>query len=451
MRPVARGARLWIRRVAQAVVPWSWVALVLAAPLMLFPSPARTPALLVVPALGLVAVAAGQPPLPRTPLNAALLGLALMLLVSLGATHSLATSLPKLAGMVLGVGVFAVTARLGSRREAVLGVAALLAGGVGLALISFFGSRWPDKLPLLDPLVARLPVQLRGLPGAEEGFSPNQVAGTLLWVVPLALALLVRARAGQRWLADWLGPALALAWGVVVAGAALLTTLALLLTQSRIGLGALGVALLALAALAISRRATGRAWPGIALAVALSLGWAVALAGAAWLLLIRATPQPAHGLDTLAGRAEVWAYALAVIRQAPLTGIGMNTFRVLAPRLFEFRLMSPDIDISHAHNELLQVALDLGVPGLVAYLALLLGAARMLWAVAAAPEGAAGPAWPRPLRQALAAGLGGGLLAHFLFGLADALALGAKTGIFLWLLLGLTASIYRQTTAAEPP
>ena len=42
-------------------------------------------------------------------------------------------------------------------------------------------------------------------------------------------------------------------------------------------------------------------------------------------------------------------------------------------------------------------------------------------------------------------GLGGGLLAHAIYGLTDAVALGAKPGILFWMLLGLVAGLYLQT------
>ncbi|MFH1908585.1 MAG: heavy-metal-associated domain-containing protein, partial [Chloroflexota bacterium] len=39
------------------------------------------------------------------------------------------------------------------------------------------------------------------------------------------------------------------------------------------------------------------------------------------------------------------------------------------------------------------------------------------------------------LTRSLTLGLGGGLLAHLLYGLTDAVALGAKPGVLLWMLL----------------
>ncbi|TET70287.1 MAG: hypothetical protein E3J56_08305 [Candidatus Aminicenantes bacterium] len=41
-----------------------------------------------------------------------------------------------------------------------------------------------------------------------------------------------------------------------------------------------------------------------------------------------------------------------------------------------------------------------------------------------------------------ALGLGCGQMAHFIFGMADSIPLGAKVGIFFWFSLGLIAAMY---------
>jgi hypothetical protein len=41
------------------------------------------------------------------------------------------------------------------------------------------------------------------------------------------------------------------------------------------------------------------------------------------------------------------------------------------------------------------------------------------------------------------AGVLAGFVAHGVFGLTDAVALGAKPGLFFWLLLALTAAVWR--------
>jgi putative inorganic carbon (HCO3(-)) transporter len=78
-----------------------------------------------------------------------------------------------------------------------------------------------------------------------------------------------------------------------------------------------------------------------------------------------------QGWDT---RVEIWSRALYMIQDFPFTGVGTGTFYSVVQILYPFFLIGPDKEILHAHNLLLQVAVDLGIPGLIAFLALLMGA-----------------------------------------------------------------------------
>ncbi len=49
------------------------------------------------------------------------------------------------------------------------------------------------------------------------------------------------------------------------------------------------------------------------------------------------------------------------------------------------------------------------------------------------------------------AGLGTGLTAHFVFGIGDAIALGAKVGILFWLSLAMTVALHNVAMAKTPP
>jgi putative inorganic carbon (HCO3(-)) transporter len=101
----------------------------------------------------------------------------------------------------------------------------------------------------------------------------------------------------------------------------------------------------------------------------------------------------------------------------------MNGFRRVMPVMYPALLTRPDVDVAHAHNHLLQVALDIGLPGLVAYLALWCGAAALLISVYR--------------NSRVISGLAAGMVAYFAFGTSDAIALGAKVGIFFWVALGI--------------
>ncbi len=148
-------------------------------------------------------------------------------------------------------------------------------------------------------------------------------------------------------------------------------------------------------------------------------------------------------INSLEGRVEIWSRALYGIQDFPFTGMGMGTFRRVVPILYPLFTIAPDHDIGHAHNHLLAAGVDLGIPGLIAYLALWLGAGAMLWQV-----------WHHAREHAhrmLALGLGAGLLAQFTWGMTDSNVLGSKAGFPFWLALGCVAALHRYVIATMPP
>jgi putative inorganic carbon (HCO3(-)) transporter len=134
----------------------------------------------------------------------------------------------------------------------------------------------------------------------------------------------------------------------------------------------------------------------------------------------------------LVGRVEAWQRAIYMIQDFPFTGIGIGTFDPVADALYPLFLVSPDLDVAHAHNNLLEVGVDLGIPGLVAYVALLTAFGVAAWR-------AASRASPDSAHRALVMGLACGMLAHQVFGLTDAFILGTKLGIVMWVYLAFIA------------
>jgi hypothetical protein len=128
-----------------------------------------------------------------------------------------------------------------------------------------------------------------------------------------------------------------------------------------------------------------------------------------------------------AGRVELWVRAIYWIQDSPFTGIGMNNFRKMMQVLYHR-------DVASAHNHILQAALDLGIPGMVAYVGIWSAMARLLWM---------GCQSTYRLRRLVAMGLGAGLLAQLVYQTPDAIPLGAKVGIFWWMVLGLAVSLFR--------
>jgi putative inorganic carbon (HCO3(-)) transporter len=114
----------------------------------------------------------------------------------------------------------------------------------------------------------------------------------------------------------------------------------------------------------------------------------------------------------------------------------MNEFLIVMPVFYPTFLGSPDTDVAHAHNHLLQAALDLGLPGLIAYLALWFGAAGLLTVGIRTTIDSD--------RRRIISGMAAGMIAYFVFGTADTIALGAKVGIFFWIALALTVALHEK-------
>jgi len=383
------------------------------APVLLFPTPRRLPALAVLPVVWFCARIATGRAIPRTPLNAALAVLMAMVGVSLYVTFDVRHSLGKVCGVVLGVLLFLAIVRwVITPARLRLATAAFVLTGAALALVGMLSVQGTGKVAELGQVVEDSPLAIRGLPGAEEGVNPNPVAGCLVLFVPLQIALLVRRR---RTAALILGQCALLA----------VTLTALFLMQSRAAWG--GLVFAPLAILVLSNR-IGRMFVAIG-----------AIAGVMPLLILG--PQQLVDLVinrmmsySLGIRVELWWRALLVIREHPFVGVGMNVFRKLVGPLPPQYRQDYRVDMAHAHNHFLQAAVDVGIPGLVAYLAIWIVSGGLLVQVhrqAASPQ-----------HRAMALGLGAGLIAHFVFSMTDAIPLGAKVGVVFWLTVAMVAALH---------
>ena len=138
---------------------------------------------------------------------------------------------------------------------------------------------------------------------------------------------------------------------------------------------------------------------------------------------------------TINFRLEVWKASLWAAADFPFTGIGLGTFRKVIPVLYPVNV-PPAFEIPHAHNLFLHMILDLGFIGMIAYLALWIGAGYMVMRVIQHPRD--------HFIKAVALGVGSSLVGFFVYGLADTVALGAKPGFFWWWLLAFSLGVYQH-------
>lgn len=139
----------------------------------------------------------------------------------------------------------------------------------------------------------------------------------------------------------------------------------------------------------------------------------------------------------LAVRSEIWSRAAQLISDFPLTGSGMGSFRVVVPRLYPY-LVSDHSRVHHAHNLYLQVASDLGLPGLAAFLALLVALLTVAFGACRACR-LPGVGVPGMLRW-VALGSTAGLCALLGQGLVDAVTWTTRPAFLSWAVLGLVVA-----------
>ncbi len=298
----------------------------------------------------------------RAPLDAAFalwaLAFGLALLANLDAWRRIAIGL-WYVGVYVGVWYVLLDALAngGIRRE-------MLADGVlvGGAVVNLFGvtqvAAWAGAFGL-----ERLP-----RPVSVFG-NPNFLGAFLVVLIPLALS---RAAASRS-------RVIRVALGFYV----LLSLALLFLTFSRgawVGLaagGALWLWLMLRAGGQFSLRSWWRVQPGGLKAVWLAGGAAALIAAAlASILLIRSLTAAGRDVGL---RTELYAAAAQLFAEKPLTGHGLFTY---GRGLVRLPGIEPDKPHSHAHNIVLQIAAETGLPGLAALavtLALMARAVRANW------------------------------------------------------------------------
>jgi len=414
-----------------------WILLLLG-PLFLLPRRSFSVVFLAIPILWILRWRVRGRLTRRTPFDWSILGLLVMLGVSFLVSADLDRSLPKLAGVLWGVAVFyAIVNRAPSPREMAWIALGIVGAGGLVALVGLAGTQWITGGKFLpDRIYSLLPRVLLNIPGTAQGWiHPNEVGGSLALIVPFAFVVVA-----SYWNDKTKSESLPRIWNWwLLAAALVLTTGVLVLSQSRSALFGVVISV----ALYFAIRWRRARWVIAAVAVGALIVFAVlGYDRLGDLLAGSSSESTAVGTLDFAGRQEVWERALYAIQDFPFTGVGLNMFDPVSKVLYPYFLVSPDAVLTHAHDIYLQVTVDLGIPGLVAYIALLSAMAYMVIDV-----------WlhsPSALFRTLALAAGLGVFAHQVFGFTDALGLGVKPGIILWAMLGLVGLIWASANNQIP-
>lgn len=360
----------------------------------------------------------------------------LLLLIVMGGVSLLITALPQVTmvqvmRLAAGIaGFYGLVNWARDRTRLLLAAAVLAAGGVALALLAPFVVDWNRTKSVLIPAAFYAPFPLL----VSDPVHPNVIAALLALSFPLPLAWLVSPIYSDT---TW--------WKVnsrlLAVAACLLMGIVLLLTKSRGGYIAGAVGGLVVMWLSVRKR---RAF------VLTLIATLVAIGASAWLLagmagtenqtseLIEGAMDP----GTWAFRQQVWRAAVWMLADFPFTGVGMGLFNDVGSLLYA--LYTPSNP--GAHNLYFQVGVDLGLPGLIAYLAVL---ASMLWM---------GGTAARKFRHekdgtlgAVAVGVLAGMVALMAHGLVDIGVWGTRAAFFPWLTIGLIAGLHRLAEREENP
>jgi len=351
----------------------------------------------------------------RTPADWGVGVLLLMVPVTLWATALPETTRPNVYRLLAGIALYYTVVNwvLSSARARLVANGMVLVG-LGLAFSAPFIVQWGGGKLFFIPTSV-----YTGFPQLfSDTVNANVVAGyfLILLLLPLGLLLFGWRRLG------WLERAL-----MMVAG--LLIGVMLLLTQSRGAVMGLGVAVALMVLLYWPR-----SWLFLLGLVTVG-GFMVQSIGMATVL---DAVMISGSLTSFEARVEIWSRALYMMEDFPFTGVGLGLFQPVVDLLYPLFLVAPG-QIPHAHQLFLQVGVDVGIPGLIGWLAILMVVMVAAWQLYRHGR-MSGDGW--------IAGLGAGLLcsqvAMMVHGLTDAVTWAmARPSPIVWGVWGLTIAAWR--------
>jgi O-antigen ligase/predicted negative regulator of RcsB-dependent stress response len=263
-----------------------------------------------------------------------------------------------------------------SRLFSTLSFWALFATGIAAVyLISHDWSHLPLKLGqlgrLLEATRSRLPSAM-----VEDPLNPNVVAGVLTLLLPFFVPLLVSYR--QRWLDSWAESRCAdwrcLLLAALLMGALAISLLTWLLTGSRGAWLALAVTIALWSIWRLTDRLPWRVRGAILVSVALLAGLSLGYLGQAVYRGWGSGALARGARDAISNRAFLAQYGALLARDTPFTGIGLGMFEM---HFSIYTLLVHVGFVNHSHNMLVDMVIEQGFLGAIAYSALVVIAVGM--------------------------------------------------------------------------
>jgi len=357
-----------------------------------------------------------------------LLGLASLSLFWVGNRE---LAIPKFYGLLLGLLSFYFILTFIKHKAALrLPVLALIVMALVLSVFGLISNPTLLRLDFVRSLLALFPQLQNWLSaGGGELINPNSLAGAISFFPPLLVSLLwdndsyykafLRATEAKKRKNSY---------KILLVFALFLTLLVLLLTGSR------GAILGTFAGILLVACVRDKRILKISLIL---LGVGLVVGGFFFrndfVQLINSSDINAD-LPTLQYRSEIWNYSLRLIRDFPITGVGLDNFDSVLRGLYFYQTDIFRVRyIAHSHNTFLAVAVELGLPALILFSSLIASFFAMAFYN-----------WKHSgsLRRVISLGLAAGMLAFLIFGVMDAFTLGKNLGIFFWIYLGLMAAVH---------
>lgn len=323
----------------------------------------------------------------RTPLDFPIVIFVIIGLISIFNSLVPEQSLMVIAGFVTGIllSYYLVLANITNEKFLKKFVLAMILGGT---IIAYFG------------------IYERSMEGMKQSYAtlinPNILAGYLILIIPIVSSLLFYAPKGSK--------------KALLAFSFITMVICLILTRSRAGWLALVGAMSFLVIIEKRKR--------------LTIGLALVLIVAASILMpsVRTRLVTIFDLNSLVNEERIYGVksALQMIKDHPLTGIGINTFYYVYP---QYQLPEAKQHLPHAHNIFLQIGAEMGLFGVVIFLWLLIRVFKIGWEILRKAKD--------DYLRALTIGLLASLIAFLINQEFDFMWLTHNLFVFFWILLAM--------------
>lgn len=256
-------------------------------------------------------------------------------------------------------------------------------------------------------IIAYFGIYERSMEGIKQSYAtlinPNILAGYLILIIPIVSSLLFYAPKGSK--------------KALLAFSFITMVICLILTRSRAGWLALVGAMIFLVIIERRKR--------------LAIGLTLVLIVVTSILIpsVRIRLVTIFDLNSLVNEERIYGAksALQMIKDYPLTGVGVNNFYHVYP---QYQLPEAREHLIHAHNIFLQIGAEMGLFGLAVFLWLLIKVFKVGWkTLKKIKEG--------DYLRALVIGLLGSLVAFLVNQQFDYIWVKASLFIFFWVLLAI--------------